>query len=222
MQYPQGKILVFCKAPEPGAVKTRLQRALSSAQCAELHARLAHHTLQTAVDSRIAEIELWCAGGTGHPFFKDCARRYGLRLHPQQGADLGARMAHALQTALRSSAFAIVIGTDCPALEKTHLQTAAEFLAGTTGGFAAARVIIGPAIDGGYVLFGTDRAVSGAFENIDWGSSRVLQQTRTRLQGLRAVYRELEMLADIDRPEDLQHLPSSLAAGLPIPPRRDR
>lgn len=215
--FPQGRILVFCKAPEPGKVKTRLQSALSPEQCAELHAQLARHTLQTAVDSGLAEIELWCAGDIEHPFFKECVRNYGLGLRRQQGADLGARMAHALQATLRSSAFGIIIGTDCPDLDKIHLQSAAEFLAAKNTAPGTARVVVGPATDGGYVLFGADHAVNGAFENIDWGGSRVLQQTRARLQSMRVVCRELEPLADIDQPEDLTYLPAELASRLFIP-----
>lgn len=210
MQYPQGKILVFCKAPEPGSVKTRLHAVLSPEQCAQLHTRLAQHTLQTTTNSRIAEIELWSAGNQEHPFFKECERRYGVRLKQQQGTDLGARMAHALQATLRSSAFAIIIGTDCPALGPVHLQAAAGFLADEIEDPQATRVIIGPALDGGYVLFGADRAVTGAFENINWGGNRVLHQTRTCLSRLHVMYRQLEPLNDIDRPEDLKYLPAKL------------
>jgi uncharacterized protein len=210
MQYPKGKILVFCKAPEPGSVKTRLQSVLSPAQCAQLHARLAQHTLQTAVDSAVAEVELWCAGTGEHAFFKECAHHYGIELRQQQGPDLGARMAHALQTALSSRAFAIIIGTDCPVLGADYLQTAAGFLAQGNRDPRSTRVVIGPAADGGYVLFGADRAITDAFQNIEWGSDKVLQQTRAHLHNPHTLYKELETLWDIDRPEDLKQLPASL------------
>ncbi|HEX5056042.1 MAG TPA: TIGR04282 family arsenosugar biosynthesis glycosyltransferase [Gammaproteobacteria bacterium] len=207
MEYPRTKILVFCKAPEPGKVKTRLQGALSAAQCAHLHVALARWALQTASDSGLGETELWCAGDLGHPFFKECAQRYGVALRQQQGPDLGARMADALQSALLSAASAIIIGTDCPGLDKTYLQQAAAFI---ENGGPAARVIIGPATDGGYVLFGANSAVGEAFKNIAWGSDKVLQQTRDRLHNLNIPYRELETLWDVDRPEDLQRLPAWL------------
>jgi rSAM/selenodomain-associated transferase 1 len=190
-------------------VKTRLMAFLSPAKCSQLHASLAQHTLKTAVDSRVAKVVLWSAGYPEHPFFKECKRRYGVGLERQQGADLGMRMAHALQTTLHSSAFAIFIGTDCPALETAYLQTAAGFLADNKDP-SATRVIIGPAVVGGYVLFGADRAVTGAFENIDCGSNKVLQQTRDRLHNPRTLYKELGTLWDVDRPEDLQHLPAWL------------
>lgn len=191
-------------------MKTRLRGALSPQQCAELHARLARHTLRTAIESRVAQVELWCAEDIEHPFFQQCAQRYGIALQRQQGADLGVRMARALRNALESSAFAIIIGTDCPALGNGHLGRAAAFLRGAAGGSNAPRVVIGPATDGGYVLLGADSPLDRAFENVEWGGSQVLRQTRTRLQGLRASWKELEPLPDIDRPEDLKHLPAKL------------
>jgi rSAM/selenodomain-associated transferase 1 len=208
MLYPEGKILVFCKAPEPGSVKTRLQSVLSPAQCSQLHARLARHTLQTAVDSGVAEVELWCAGATGHAFFQECAQQYGIELRLQQGRDLGARMA--LQTALDSRTFAIIIGTDCPVLGADYLRAAAGFLAQQNARMQTARVVIGPAADGGYVLIGADRVLTGAFENIEWGGDRVLQQTRARLLNPHTLYKELATLWDVDRPEDLERLPAAL------------
>ncbi|HEY3487664.1 MAG TPA: TIGR04282 family arsenosugar biosynthesis glycosyltransferase [Gammaproteobacteria bacterium] len=207
MLYPQGRILVFCKAPQPGMVKTRLQPRLSAEQCAQLHARLAQHTLQTAVASRVAAVELWCAGEIRHPFFQYCCERYGIEYRLQQGEDLGARMLDALATTLRSSAFAVIIGTDCPALEKSHLQTAALFLADDSP-----RIMLGPASDGGYVLLGSNRVVSRIFTDIDWGGPEVLKQTRLRLQTTDFMCSELEALHDIDRPEDLHHLPAALKA----------
>lgn len=210
MQYPEGKILVFCKAPEPGKVKTRLQEVLPPQQCAELHTRLARHTLQIAVESKVAAVELWCAEDIEHPFFQDCAQRYGIALRRQQGTDLGARMARALRNALESSAFAIIIGTDCPALGSDYLGRAAAFLTRAERENNTPRVVIGPATDGGYVLFGGDRPLDSAFENIEWGGGEVLRQTRVRLQDLRASWKELEPLPDIDRPEDLKHLPAKL------------
>jgi glycosyltransferase A (GT-A) superfamily protein (DUF2064 family) len=88
------------------------------------------------------------------------------------------------------------------------LLSAAAFLHGEAGGVRATRAVIGPATDGGYVLFGANGSIAGAFENIAWGSNRVLEQTRSRLHELHVAYRELEPLSDIDRPEDLKYLPA--------------
>jgi rSAM/selenodomain-associated transferase 1 len=197
--YPQGRILVFCKAPQPGLVKTRLQPLLSAAQCAQLHEYLTEHTLQTVLTAKICPVELWFTDE--HPFFADCKKRYALNHHRQRGDTLGQRMANALQQVLQTARFAIIIGTDCPCLHSRHLLAAAECLAGDL--YTA---VIGPAEDGGYVLVGARQNIPEIFADISWGSNQVLQQTRDRLHNLGITYKELEPLWDIDRPEDLQRL----------------
>ena len=60
-------------------------------------------------------------------------------------------------------------------------------------------------LDGGYVLIGLAAPQPAVFADVDWGSGRVLAQTRERLAqgGLR--WTELDALWDVDRPEDLDH-----------------
>jgi rSAM/selenodomain-associated transferase 1 len=199
--YPQGRILVFCKAPVPGEVKTRLQPVLSAPQCAQLHEYLTQHTLQNALKAEVCPVELWYSGDPRHPFFADCKHRYSIRCHLQQGETLGERMAYALQHTLQTSRFAIIIGTDCPCLDNGHLLTAAEYLHNNPDA-----AVIGPAEDGGYVLIGAGQMIPAIFDDIAWGGAQVLQQTRDRLHNLGITYNELELLWDIDRPEDLQRL----------------
>ncbi|RLA31853.1 MAG: glycosyltransferase, partial [Gammaproteobacteria bacterium] len=66
--------------------------------------------------------------------------------------------------------------------------------------------VLGPAEDGGYVLIGVRRLSPVLFEGVDWGSDRVLRQTRARLTALGWRWHELRMLWDVDRPEDLMRL----------------
>ena len=70
-----------------------------------------------------------------------------------------------------------MIGTDCPALTPELLRQAAASL----DRHAATLV---PAEDGGYVLIGVRQAAWPLFANIEWGSERVLAQTRARLVDL--------------------------------------
>jgi glycosyltransferase A (GT-A) superfamily protein (DUF2064 family) len=51
------------------------------------------------------------------------------------------------------------------------------------------------------------------FSRIDWGTGKVLSQTRRNAALLRASVTMLEELADVDRPEDLQYLSKSPKAG---------
>ena len=69
-------------------------------------------------------------------------------------------------------------------------------------------------LDGGYVLIGLRRLEPSLFADIDWGTDRVLAETRRRLERLGWEWRETEPLPDVDRPPDLTHLEPRLYADL--------
>ncbi|GIX22727.1 MAG: hypothetical protein KatS3mg121_1510 [Gammaproteobacteria bacterium] len=202
-----GRILVFAKAPVPGRVKTRLAPRLSPAACAALHTRLIDHSLAQAVAARIGPVELW-SDAPDHPEMTALARRHGAVLRRQRGADLGARMADALQRVLNEGAsFALLIGSDCPALDAAVLASAA-------GALREREWVFVPTEDGGYALVGCRRMQAALFQAIDWGTERVMAQTRARLASLGLGARELPPLWDVDRPADLERL---AALGFPPP-----
>ncbi len=79
-----------------------------------------------------------------------------------------------------------------------------------------------PAEDGGYVLIAAATnepvALRRAFEGIDWGTEKVMTQTRERLRECGQTWQELAPRWDIDRPEDYERLlreqPGFLTANL--------
>ncbi|MBY0269023.1 MAG: TIGR04282 family arsenosugar biosynthesis glycosyltransferase [Burkholderiales bacterium] len=200
---PDWSVLVFAKAPVPGAAKTRLIPLLGAAGAAMLHRRLITRALATARAAAADELTLWCAPDAGHPFLRSTAQQYGADLQVQHGADLGARMAHAFATTLQRAKRAICIGADCPALTAHHLQQAAAAL---RDGDDAVFV---PAEDGGYALVGLSRAAPALFAGIPWGTSTVMAETRARLRDSGLRWHELETLWDIDRPQDYHRLQQS-------------
>ena len=197
--------IVFAKAPRAGEVKTRLIPALGAEGAASLHRQLLHRTLVTATNAGLGPVELHCAPGIEDAFLKDCARRYGVALAPQNGRDLGARMCHAFEEALARHARVILVGTDCPVLTEQHLRDAnaaldpAQPTPTIPGGNDAVLI---PAEDGGYALIGLRQCDTRLFDGIAWGGDTVLAATRARLKLLGWRWHELETLWDIDRPED--------------------
>jgi len=197
--YPAPTLQIFAKAPVPGAVKTRLARAIGNAEAASVQAQLIERTLATAVAARAAgtvgAVELWCAPDTDHPAFASWHERFGVALMRQVGADLGTRMRNALGNALASGTHAILVGSDCPPLDADYLACAARALADHDA-------VLGPAEDGGYVLIGLARPVD-AFDGIAWGEPSVMAATRARLAEQHATWHELPVLWDVDREADL-------------------
>lgn len=195
---PACAIGVFAKAPIPGHAKTRLAPLLGAEGAARLQAQLIERSLATAGAALPGAVTLYTDGGDD-PTWADCIRRHGVPRFAQQGKDLGARMLRALNELLAQAETALLIGSDCPALDPATLQAAAAQLQDR-------RMVFVPAEDGGYVLVGARTPLPSAFVDMPWGSDAVMAQTRARLKsaGWRADkdYAELPALWDLDRPED--------------------
>lgn len=189
----------------PGKVKTRLIPALGADGAAALYRRLTRHALATAVESKLGEVILFCAPDTRHSFFRRLKSDFHIPLRSQKGVDLGERMLNAMNFALGRHHSAILIGSDCAELDGAYLQRAAASL-----NIDDVPVVLGPAADGGYVLIGATRVDPGLFSGVPWGSGQVLEITRSRLRALEWRFSELETLGDIDRPEDLARLNTSV------------
>jgi hypothetical protein len=196
---PEAVVLVFAKAPQPGRVKTRLIPAIGADGAAALHERLVRETLARICGQPGLAVELWCAPDPGHALFAELARAHALTLRRQCEGDLGARLWHAAARALRDAPRVLLVGSDCPELDGTYLREAAALLCRPD-----TDAVLGPAVDGGYVLLGLKRAEVALFTGMPWGSDRVAALTRERMQRLDWRWRELPALRDVDRPEDLR------------------
>ena len=191
------RVLVFAKGPGGGAVKTRLVPHLGPHGAAALHAQLVTQTLATALAAGVGPVELYGAPADD-VVLRHIAADYNIGLREQGHGDLGERMHHALDEALRTARRAILVGTDCAVLTAAHLRAAAETLAAGTG------AVFAPVEDGGYALVGLSRADPRLFEGVAWSTDRVMKETRIRLRELGRSWTELETLWDIDRPADFE------------------
>lgn len=190
---------IFGKSPIPGLVKTRLARAIGDEEAAALYGRFVEMTLATAVAARAAgivdRVELWCAPDVEAPGFAAWGERYHVVLKSQIGNDLGSKMRNALASAISAGSRAILIGTDCPALDVAYLARAVAALEGHDA-------VFGPAEDGGYVLVGLTRTLD-AFSGIPWSTPKVMAATRAKLVAQGVTWQELPQLWDVDEPADL-------------------
>ena len=211
-------LIVFARAPEPGRVKTRLAPLLGAEGAARLHARMVVKTLRTALSAGVGTVELHGAPRIGDAFFRALRRRFGVALRSQGRGDVGERMRHAFERALRRHPYVVLIGSDCPALRPADLRAALRALR------AGADAVLSPAEDGGYPLIGLRRVSRRLFDGVAWGSDRVLAQTRWRLARLGWRWKELRTLWDVDRPDDVRRLRRTrllaAARGYKAPERR--
>ena len=112
-------------------------------------------------------------------------------------------MAFSFSVALQTYEKVVVIGTDCPDISEEYISQA--FLA-----LDENDATIGPAVDGGYVLLGLRKFSPEIFQGVSWGSGTVFIQTENTLNDLSWTYKELGIMHDVDRAEDLQRYPELL------------
>ena len=192
------RVVVMARAPVAGETKRRLIPAIGAERAAALHLAMIRRAVATALESGVGPVELWCTPGTDHEVLRSLRSRMRVELHAQVGTNLGERMHAAI--AARPGATA-VIGTDCPFLEPDDLLLTAGALHR-----GDADVVLVPAFDGGYVLIGVAGPRPELFARVDWGTDRVLAQTRERARAARLRLLELAARRDVDRPEDLDAL----------------
>ncbi len=210
MLYPDAKLIIFSKAPVPGQVKTRLTPALGKSAAANLHGYMLEETVKLAQQSQLSSIDLYCAPDTQHDFFKYLQQEYSINLKTQTGVNLGERMFNALSSTLQNHHSAVLIGTDCPAMDNDYLQQAFKLLEENK-----TDIVIGPVEDGGYALIGAKKINPQLFENIDWSTEQVFTQTLQKINQLNWKYHKLNTLWDIDTPVDLQRLPEDYIKNIP-------
>jgi len=215
MQFPDARILIFAKAPQPGRVKTRLIPALGEQGAAAFHEACIRHAVQQRCAAALAPVLLYVAPHTGHPVFAELAQRYPIELRIQQGAELGQRMANAARECLDQADWVLLTGSDAPSLSNADLFEAARRL--QQGG----RAVMSAAEDGGYVMLGLSQPSPSLFVDMPWGSDRVAELTRARCRQQQSALQELAQRWDVDRPEDLfrlsgQGMPADGLSGLSV------
>jgi len=201
----QKEVIIFTRYPEPGNVKKRLIPYLGKAEAARVHRllseRIIRHVLQLE-KNRSFRISVHYTGGTRKQM-QDWLR-HPVILEEQRGNDVGQRMAAALRAACARGAHrTVLIGTDCPAMNPDLIAVALDELLHHT-------IVLGPAYDGGYYLIGLncflpEEKIDLLFQDIDWGTSRVFQQTIRKIEENGFSFATLSPIHDVDRPEDLEH-----------------
>jgi rSAM/selenodomain-associated transferase 1 len=202
-----GVLVVFAKRPEPGQVKTRLCPPLTPEQAAAFYACMLEDVLETSaraaaalgLEAVLAVHPPEAAGTLPAPA--------GMRREPQQGADLGARMEHALVRELEGGRSPVLLrGSDSPTLGLATLDAALDAL-------ARADLVLCPDRDGGYNLVGLRRRAAGLFAH-PMSTGSVLMDTVAHARRLGLSHALLPMGFDVDAAADLELLAAARRAGL--------
>ncbi len=209
-------VAIMAKAPRAGAVKTRLCPPLSFTEAEALYRCFLLDKIEQVRSLTKACPAIAYSPPEGKAFFEEVAPSFALV--PQEGADLGDRLANSLGELLeRGHQAAIAIDSDTPTLPLGFLQQALDLIMTPT-----IDVVLGPTEDGGYYLIGLRSVYRELFEAMAWSTSTVLSETirRAETSGLRVAC--LPSWYDIDTAGDLARLRATLAGSAGELPRYTR
>ncbi len=205
-------LAVMAKAPRPGKVKTRLSPPLTPEQASAINICFIRDTTenihQVTKAGKSAGIVVYTPVGDEAAF--DGILPTGFQLLGQRGDGFGERLLHACEDLFACGFSAVcLIDSDSPTMPQGALLHAVSSLARPGD-----RVVLGGSDDGGYYLIGLKRLHQRLFEQIDWSTERVFNQT---LERAREIGLEAELLPtwyDVDDGATLERLRRELLGRL--------
>jgi len=220
------------KAPQAGRVKTRLVPPLTPEEAAELNKCFLRDTaaaISTACSRRPAgeasEVQL---GHAGASHTETATAACGIAVYtpvgaesaytdilpadfsllPQRGDKFGERLYFAVEDLFKCGFESVcLIDSDSPTVPAENFAEAVEMLSASED-----RVVLGPSDDGGYYLIGLKIPRRHLFEQIDWSTERVLNQTMQRAADIGIDVKLLPRGYDVDDGVSLRRLCNELLA----------
>ncbi len=205
-------IAFMAKASAPGRAKTRLVPPLTFDEAAALNTAflcdVADNVLlaarHAAPDAGIAGYAAF--GPTGAEDFFRRTLPAAIGLIEAWLPNFGDCLYHTIcELFARGHASAVVLNADSPTLPTALLIETAAYLA-QPGDHA----VLGPSADGGYYLLGLKTAHRRMFDDIDWSTSRVAEQTLQRARDVGLEVHSLPVWYDVDDVDGLRRLQAEL------------
>jgi len=208
-------LALMTKAPRAGNVKTRLVPPLTNEEAAQLN--------RCFLKDTGAAISVCCSGLTGAnsgPIARGVAvytpvgaeSDYAdilpadFSLLPQRGENFGERLYFAAEDLFKCGFDSVcLIDSDSPTIPAENFAKAMELLS-----LPGDHIVLGPCDDGGYYLIGLKQLHQGVFEQIDWSTERVLEQTIRRATQIGVGVHKLPRGLDVDDHAALRRLCSEL------------
>jgi rSAM/selenodomain-associated transferase 1 len=198
-------LALMTKAPRAGQVKTRLVPPLTPEEAAQLNRCFLQDTA-TAISvccgcaqrllnpSRAAAsgIAVYTPAGAESLYADILPSDFSFLL--QRGEKFGERLYFAAEDLFKCGFGAVcLIDSDSPTIPADNFIRAVELLLSPKD-----RIVLGPCDDGGYYLIGLKQLHPEIFEEIDWSTDRVFEQTKQRAKQIGVEARFLPPGFDVD------------------------
>jgi len=185
-------VIVFIKNPELGKVKTRLAKSVGDDKALAIYMQLMEHTRLQMLGVEGVERYVFYSSFVDED---DDWLPIDFKARLQVEGDLGDKIKAAFREVFEVVDQAIIIGSDCAQLDSSHIQSAVDQL-------EKHDVVIGPTLDGGYYLLGMNGNYETLFEDINWSTETVLQETIDKVNQQTISVKLIDKLSDIDYIED--------------------
>ena len=193
-------LIIFVKNLNSGKVKTRLAKTLGDKKALQIYQEMLQKIKETIqylpfekavfYSDEIVEDDIWDSGS--------------YKKFVQEGKNIGERMQNAIEQAYNDGYDKIsLIGSDCYQITSSIVMDSFRLLNDYN-------VVLGPSQDGGYYLIAMTGLYNGLFEGKDWSTDKVLNQTKSDLEGYDIKHTFVAELNDIDDEEDLKQVAPEL------------
>ena len=167
-------LILFARTPLKGQVKTRLYPSLDHETIFQLYSCFLQDSIQKICMVENTDLLIGISSSQGSSYFENLAPRQKLRIVLQEGVDLGERMRKTFADRFAEGyQKTVIIGSDSPSLPSSYLEAALG---------SDKDITLGPCIDGGYYLIGLRNKLGDIFDEVDWGTSKVLEQTFRKIR----------------------------------------
>lgn len=196
-------LIVFCKYPIVGKVKTRLAADIGADQACKLYRIMCEEIFRLCNKVQIERQCTICIYIDDIAYMNDISvwTQHKFTYSVQQGITLGDRLYNACADEFlnKKSDKVVIIGTDSPMLSSKIIYEAFDAL-------DTFDYVVGPTLDGGYYTIGMTNIDSNIFQGISWSTEIVNSQTQEIINKYGKSVKLLETLPDIDTYEDLNIL----------------
>ena len=180
------QIIIMAKVPVAGISKIRLIPELGIKKTEQLAKMLFQHTIDEAIAENIGPVKLCVTPCIDHESWQ----QFNIPEHvlwQQHDGDLGERLTTISYQVTQQQLPYLIIGTDCPTLDRNVLLSAAQAL-------QYSDTCIIPVSDGGYALLGLHQHHDSNFDRIPWSTTQVCALTEQRITALKWSISKLQKL----------------------------
>lgn len=191
----RGALAIFVKTPGRSRIKSRLAAGIGERLAVDWyqHSAQAVASVARVAQARFGITAYWAVAEAGA-----LDAWPGLPAIAQVEGDLGTRMAQVHEQLVARHGYGLLLGADAPQLSATALGEAGDWLSA-----ASPRLVLGPAQDGGFWLFGGNVVPAlQCWTTVRYSAADTARDLRHSMHGL-GDWRTLETLTDADHARDL-------------------